>query len=271
MMDNFFQILSDRALWGALVFYFAGFFLALIFAINKNLSRPWILRLILICAAAMNLAGWLLRWQASYDLGFAYAPLTNVYESLIFCALSAGALTTFLSFRFIHWAALYSIVPFVLLALAGLETKGLAPIIPALKSNWLLAHVSFCFLAYGAFFIAAIFGLAMIIKKDSAEVKKAQNILGGLLVFGFITLTLGIIFGAIWAERAWGRFWGWDPKETWSLITWAIYALTLHLKNRSNFSGRTLGFLALVGFFLVLFTYFGVGRWLAGLHSYGIT
>ena len=89
-----------------------------------------------------------------------------------------------------------------------------------------------------------------------------------LIMFGFLFLSAGIITGAVWANSAWGRYWGWDPKETWSLITWFIYATLLHAKLMRGWHGRRIAFLSILGFFAVLFTYFGVNL-LPGLHSYG--
>jgi len=89
-----------------------------------------------------------------------------------------------------------------------------------------------------------------------------------LIMFGFLFLSAGIITGAVWANSAWGRYWGWDPKETWSLITWFIYATLLHAKMMRGWHGRRIAFLSILGFFAVLFTYFGVNL-LPGLHSYG--
>ncbi|UCH19579.1 MAG: c-type cytochrome biogenesis protein CcsB, partial [Deltaproteobacteria bacterium] len=89
-----------------------------------------------------------------------------------------------------------------------------------------------------------------------------------LIVFGFLFLSVGIITGAVWANSAWGRYWGWDPKETWSLITWFVYATLLHAKMMRGWQGRRIAYLSLLGFAAVVFTYFGVNL-LPGLHSYG--
>jgi cytochrome c-type biogenesis protein CcsB len=87
-------------------------------------------------------------------------------------------------------------------------------------------------------------------------------------MFGFLFLSAGIITGAVWANSAWGRYWGWDPKETWSLITWFVYATLLHARLTRGWHGKRIAFLSMVGFAAVLFTYFGVNL-LPGLHSYG--
>jgi len=89
-----------------------------------------------------------------------------------------------------------------------------------------------------------------------------------MVVFGFLFLTIGIITGAVWANSAWGKYWTWDPKETWSLITWLIYAIFMHLRIMRGWSGRSLAYVSILGFLAVLFTYFGVNYLLSGLHSY---
>ncbi len=88
-----------------------------------------------------------------------------------------------------------------------------------------------------------------------------------MVVIGFFLLALGIITGAVWAHSAWGSYWTWDPKETWSLITWLIYAVILHSRLLRGWRGKRIAILSIIGFFCVLFTYFGV-NYLAGLHSY---
>jgi cytochrome c-type biogenesis protein CcsB len=88
-----------------------------------------------------------------------------------------------------------------------------------------------------------------------------------MIMFGFLFLTLGIITGAVWANSAWGTYWSWDPKETWSLITWFIYAILLHLRLMRGWNGKRIAIVSIIGFMAVLFTYFGVNL-LPGLHSY---
>ena len=118
------------------------------------------------------------------------------------------------------------------------------PLVPALQSNWLLAHVITCFVGYAAFAIAAALGIMYLVKnvllaKSAARadqrsscppLKMLDDIIHKSMIFGFIWLSAGIITGAIWANSAWGTYWSWDPKETWSLITWFVYAFTLHAR-----------------------------------------
>ncbi|MEA3428737.1 MAG: c-type cytochrome biogenesis protein CcsB, partial [Thermodesulfobacteriota bacterium] len=153
------------------------------------------------------------------------------------------------------------------------------PLIPALKSNWLIAHVVTCFLGYAGFAIA--FGVSLLYlfkKKDKAGKTGAfihfpeSHVLDELtyqtITFGFLFLTIGIITGSVWANSAWGSYWSWDPKETWSLITWFIYATLLHARMMRGWTGKRIAYLSIIGFIAVIFTYFGVNL-LPGLHSYG--
>ena len=135
-----------------------------------------------------------------------------------------------------------------------------------------------CFLAYAAFALG--FGAALLyllISRGARNTAQPQKFLLGApemddliyraIMIGFFLLTLGILTGAVWAESAWGRYWSWDPKETWSLITWLVYAALLHSRMVRGWRGKKLAILSIIGFCCVLFTYFGV-NYLAGLHSY---
>ncbi|MBW2443856.1 MAG: c-type cytochrome biogenesis protein CcsB, partial [Deltaproteobacteria bacterium] len=230
-------------------------------------------------------------------------------------------------------------IAFLAMAYASLKTgisSEIQPLIPALKSNWLIAHVITCFIGYAAFatsfgigsmylmkqgpdaeavtwldiakpltlfiflllfsrvLLVRSWGMAIIIalplclifyigvllsRRIPADIK--DRLLGmfpetaildelnyQVILFGFLFLSIGIISGAVWANSAWGRYWGWDPKETWSLVTWFIYATLLHARMMRGWRGRRIAYLSLVGFAAVLFTYFGVNL-LPGLHSYG--
>ena len=214
--------------------------------------------------------------------------------------------------------------------------SAIQPLIPALKSNWLIAHVIACFIGYAAFALAfgvsamylmkkgrdaepiiwveivkpltlfvfatlfsrvlfvpswvsavivaipiclVFYGIIFLARKMPAE-SKAKLLdrfpnsvildeLGyQLILLGFLFLSVGIITGAVWAHSAWGRYWGWDPKETWSLITWFVYATLLHARTTRGWHGKRIAFLSMFGFAAVMFTYFGVNL-LPGLNSYG--
>jgi cytochrome c-type biogenesis protein CcsB len=158
----------------------------------------------------------------------------------------------------------------------------ITPLIPALQSNWLIAHVVTCFIGYAAFTVAGGLGVMYLLRASSEsnqrpgymaatlpDLKVIDDVTHKCIVFGFIWLSAGIITGAIWANEAWGTYWSWDPKETWSIITWFLYALILHARFTRGWRGRRIAWLAILGFFAILFTYFGVNFLLSGLHSYG--
>lgn len=166
--------------------------------------------------------------------------------------------------------------PFLILAYASLSSNvncTIQPLIPALQSNWLISHVISSFLAYACFTIA--FGTSILyllkIKMKMSMLPDAlflDEVTYKMVSIGFVLLTLGIITGAAWADRAWGRYWGWDPKETWSLITWLIYGAFLHTHLARGWRGVKLSLVSIIGFIAVIFTYLGVNYVLSGLHSY---
>lgn len=158
----------------------------------------------------------------------------------------------------------------VLLAISSTIASDLRPLMPALQSNWLHIHVATAIIAYGTFAVAFCLGVVYLSKSPSSalEMKQIDQCIYRLVVFGFTFLTLVIITGAVWAEQAWGKWWSWDPKETWSLVTWIVYAVYLHARNTREWRGRKTVWMVVIGFLVVLFTLFGVSVLLPGLHSY---
>ncbi|MGC8490452.1 MAG: c-type cytochrome biogenesis protein CcsB [Syntrophobacteraceae bacterium] len=232
-------------------------------------------------------AGIGLRWAESYKMGYGHIPLADMYESLVFASWAIMIIYLVFEWRIRQRAmgVLPALFSFLAMAYAsfskGVDSK-IQPLVPALKSNWLIAHVVTCFLGYSAF--AVSFGLSalyLVKKKYGDEVEVQNGALAflpsvsqlewfnyQLVLFGFLWLSVGIITGAVWANSAWGTYWSWDPKETWSLITWLIYAAVLHARNLKGWKGEKTAWLSMIGFGCVLFTYFGVNFLLSGLHSY---
>jgi cytochrome c-type biogenesis protein CcsB len=250
----------------------------------------------LITAAAFLLqtAGIIMRWVESYKMGYGHAPLSNMYESLVFFSWSIIIFYLWLEFKYKNRLIGAFSVPFAFFSMAyasfaGEISQEIKPLIPALQSNWLIAHVISCFIGYAAFAVACGLGFMYLMKAASepATKKEAKNrsnaglldtlpslrviddITHKTMLFGFLWLSIGIITGAVWANSAWGTYWSWDPKETWSLITWFIYASALHARYVRNWAGKRIAWLAIIGFFSVIFTYYGVNFLLSGLHSYG--
>lgn len=233
-------------------------------------------------AAAGNLAGIVLRWVESYQMGYGHAPLSNLYESLVFFALCIAALSLFVELRYkLRIIGVVAIpIAFLAMAYASLPKvdSSIEPLIPALQSNWLIAHVITCFIGYAGFAVAFGISILYFIKASAPpgdgglgnkipQTEMLDELTHQMVMFGFLFLSAGIITGAVWANQAWGRYWGWDPKETWSLITWLIYASLLHARLMRGWTGKRIAVLSLVGFIAVIFTYFGVNL-LPGLHSY---
>lgn len=261
----------------AAVFYLA----ALIFR-KPPWTRP--ARWIVAAAVAVTTAGIILRWVESYQMGIGHAPLSNLYESLVFFAWTAGVIYLFVEFKYKNAliGAFVTPIAFLAMAYASLSpniSDRIQPLVPALKSNWLIAHVVTCFFGYAAFAIA--FGMSIMYLMKARNPRRTEGIVGHLpkldvldelthrmVLFGFLFLTVGIITGSVWANSAWGSYWSWDPKETWSLITWFVYAGLLHARLMRGWQGRQIAYLSILGFAAVLFTYFGVNL-LPGLHSYG--
>jgi cytochrome c-type biogenesis protein CcsB len=228
-----------------------------------------------------------LRWKESYDLGMGHAPLSNLYESVVFFAWSIVLVFGIIDAKYKYRVIGAFVMPFALLAMTWGQLylpSDINPLMPALQSNWLTYHVLTCFLGYAAFAVACGVSIMYLIKAKSEE--KATDAAGGLLsvfpptkvlddlnykaiMVGFPLLTLGIITGAAWANYAWGTYWSWDPKETWSLIVWFIYAAFLHARFTKGWVGRRAAWLSIIGFAATIFCYLGVNLFLSGLHSYG--
>ena len=240
--------------------------------------------------ALLGLAGQtvslIIRWKTSYDLGIGHVPLSNFYESLIFFAWAIVLFYAVMEWRLKNRTLGVFVLPvaFLLMAYASISpnvNSRIEPLIPALQSNWLTSHVLTCFMGYAAFTVAFALGIMFFVKKMSGKDENkspvffrllpAESILDELMhqsaVLGFVFLTMGIITGSVWAHYAWGSYWSWDPKETWSLITWLIYALMLHARNVRGWRGKRMALMTIIGFGCVLFTYLGVNL-LPGLHSY---
>ena len=264
----------------------AAFYLGLL--IFKQPRAGQIGMLLALAGVVVQTAAIGLRWYESYQLGHGHAPLTNMYESLVFFAWCTTLLYLYLEYRYKARVVGAFVLPCAAVAMAYASFSDriddrINPLIPALQSNWLIAHVVTCFIGYAAFAVAGGLGLMYLIKRRAVQRQAPADSIGGSLpelrviddlthrtiVFGFLWLSAGIITGAVWANEAWGTYWSWDPKETWSIITWFLYASTLHARFTRGWSGRRIAWLAIAGFVAVFFTYFGVNFLLSGLHSYG--
>ncbi|MGD0624285.1 MAG: c-type cytochrome biogenesis protein CcsB [Thermodesulfobacteriota bacterium] len=235
----------------------------------------------------IHAAAILWRWVESYQLGIGHAPLSNMYESLVFFSWCIAFLYLLWEWKLQSRVLGAFAMPFAFLFIAyaslapGVSDR-IDPLIPALQSNWLHAHVITCFLSYSSFALSCAVSVMYLLKLRKKE--KGQKEAGWMALFpsldaldtlvyktivvGFPLLTIGIVTGAAWANYAWGSYWSWDPKETWSLITWFVYAIFLHARFAREWRGKRTAALSIIGFLAVIFTYFGVNYVLSGLHSY---
>ncbi len=220
------------------------------------------------------------RWLAVH-----HAPWSNMYEFTI--AFTAGITVFYAGFERFYQdddhaqsarvlGALTLPVVFTMLVLtAAFFPSEVRPLVPALQNADLLAvHVAAMILAYSALsvsFAAAVLYLAQGKGNRFARLPDGQtldDIAYRSVMLGFPLLAIGIALGAYWANSAWGRYWGWDPKETSALVTWLIYGIYLHMRGLRNWSGTRSAVVLIAGFGAVMFTYFAVNLWVSGLHSY---
>lgn len=236
------------------------------------------------CATGIFCAGLVLngimvigRWIES-----GHAPFANLYESLVFYALCITAvylgLEVFYRFRVV--GALASVMAMLVLAYASMQDETIRPLMPALQSNWLTVHVITYFIGYAAFGISFMTSIVYLVARpfikqaaSNPETADDETVTPGkfdklgyqLVALGFPFLTLGLITGAVWAKKAWGDYWSWDPKETWSLITWLVYLAYLHLPlvlPKMNLKRTKIPVIQsvclLIAFSVVAFTYLGL-------------
>lgn len=200
-------------------------------------------------------------------------PFSSLYEFLILLAGLISAMYLFLGRTMENEKAGAVVVP-LLVMLYGYGLNGLGevrPLVPALQSIWLQIHVAVAIIAYSFFtlsFAAALLSLWSREERGLALPFNPEKLIYITVKWGFTFMTLVLITGAVWAEEVWGSRWTWDPKETWALITWLIYAIYLHLYRSAKWSSRIRAWVAAAGFAAVVFTLLGVSFLLPGVHSY---
>ena len=239
---------------------------------------------ICIVAAVVSTAAIGVRWAESYKLGIGRIPVTNLYESLVFFAWTINLFYLLVEWKYKNRTLGAFVMPiaFGTMLFALTNESSIQPLVPALQSYWLHAHVITCFVGYAAFAVSAGVAIMYLMKAKREERKvtggvvalfPSTKVLDDLvyksIIWGFPFLTAGIITGAAWANYAWGTYWSWDPKETWSLIVWLVYAAFLHARVTRGWHGRRAAILSIIGFLATIFCYLGVNLVLSGLHSYG--
>jgi cytochrome c-type biogenesis protein CcsB len=267
-----YQLVENVAFTVTFVVYIisAVLFLVHVSGITKKLERV---------AMLITLIGFLFHTVAMVvrTLGAGRLPFSNQYEFAL--SFGWGIVLSFLvlhkMYKFSSIGAFVMPLGILVMGYASLQSRAVRPLMPALQSHWLTFHVGTAILSYGAFALAC--GIAVIYIIDSKRTSEKRILKDPeisdmlsyrVIVFGLLMLTIVIISGAIWAQKAWSRYWAWDPKETWSLITWIIYAIYLHLRLRRNWRGKAAAWFAIIGFISVLFTFVGVNILLPSIHSY---
>ena len=240
-----------------------------------------ILIALLVIAFLAHTSGVLLRWYIS-----GRAPWANAYESMICTSwmLVGGGLLFARWFRILP--ALAGLLGGIMLFVAGLNhlNPEITPLVPVLQSYWLMSHVAIIMIGYVFFALCALTGLFNLILmsllsatnrvKLQFRIREFTLLNEMAMILGLFFMTAGTFLGAIWANVSWGRYWGWDPKETWALISIVVYALVLHIRFIPLLKGKTtwcFNLLSVVAIFSVIMTWFGVNYYLSGLHSYGKT
>ncbi|MDP3176978.1 MAG: cytochrome c biogenesis protein CcsA [Spirochaetaceae bacterium] len=226
----------------------------------------------LLLAAALLAATTVAR---SFQIGF--PALTGTFESLVFyaamvCAVCfAYRVQKKLPFaRAVQFGATFFALVLLAVASSPLAPKDALAPIPALRSLWLLAHVALSFVGEAFFVAAFVASILQLATKDAGKREDFDRITYTAIAVGFPIFTAGaLVFGAIWAERAWGSWWSWDPKETWALVTWLVYTAYLHVRLTKSKKGPIPAWISVLGFLCTVFTFFGVNYLLPGLHSYG--
>jgi cytochrome c-type biogenesis protein CcsB len=200
-----------------------------------------------------------------------------MYEFSVAGALAAvGVFLVLLTRRDVRYLGVFVLVPVLLslgLAITVLYTDA-EQLVPALQSYWLTIHVTAAIVSFGTFTVGAGLTLLYLLRRGAKRpgwlpsADTLDRVAYRVHAFAFPLWTFAIMAGAIWAEDAWGRYWGWDPKETWALVTWVVYAAYLHARATAGWRGRGAAWIALAGYCCFLFNYFGVNIWITGLHSY---
>jgi len=304
IFDNVFKnlIYDPVSTIGILVFYILLINLPIsLFSVftKKSSSIVRILTILVNLFIALQL---IFRWSIS-----GHFPISNLYESLYFLVwgISLGHLLIEREYQSPMIPAIAIPIELLTIAFACFvlpeDLKLSSNLVPALRSSWLIMHVSVVMLSYSALIIGSLLSASVLFVNTNQplQIRSSSVGIGGFkisnsyslkniiqpiefsnseeldtlsyrsILVGFVLLTLGLISGAVWANEAWGTWWSWDPKETWAFITWLFYAAYLHMRISKGWQGRRPALLATTGFFVVLICYIGVNFLGIGLHSYG--
>ena len=239
-----------------------------------------------LCWAAilMGFTGMMVRWYESYLLGadIGHIPVSNLYEVFVLFCLITALFTVFYEEKYATRQVsafilliISAAVGFLLWYMSSRDAQEIQPLVPALQSWWMKIHVPANFIGYGTFALAAMVGVAYLVKSKGVLVDRLpslevlDDIMYKAIAVGFAIFTIATILGALWAADAWGGYWSWDPKETWALIVWLNYAAWLHMRLMKGLRGQIAAWWAVIGLLVTTFAFLGVNMFLSGLHSYG--
>ncbi len=275
---------NNSSLFMSLMPYFLVLGLTLLFFQLIKLVRPkwqfkWILRgglILIVIAFALYTFGLGIRWYIS-----GHAPWSNGYESMLYIGWStllAGLLFSKQSPISLSVTAFFTGIILMVAHLSWMNPE-ITNLVPVLKSYWLTIHVAIIVASYGFLALGALLGFLNLIlfgtktaktnATFSLTIEELSSISEMAMTVGLYLLTIGAFLGGIWANESWGRYWGWDPKETWSAVTILVYAFILHMRFIPGMKGlTTFNFWSVIGFSSVIMTYLGVNYYLAGMHSY---
>jgi ABC-type transport system involved in cytochrome c biogenesis permease subunit len=243
------------------------------FLLRRENRRDPVSHWLLLAAGALLVATLVRR-----SLAIGFVAVTGTYESLLFfaaaiCVVLFGlrmARRTRSMSPFVLFGATIVCLVLLMISSSPLAPRDIQPPIPALRSFWLVLHVLFSFIGEAFFVVSFVAAIAFLASHNEHRRDDMDRLVATSIGIGYPIFTAGaLIFGAIWAQTAWGSWWSWDPKETWALITWLLYTAYLHTRLSKKLRGRTSAILAIAGFLATVFTYFGVNFLLSGLHSYG--
>ncbi|HEY6491757.1 MAG TPA: c-type cytochrome biogenesis protein CcsB [Trebonia sp.] len=250
-------------------------------------AGPWVR-----VAVTLSAIGMLAHLIAIITRGLAVhrAPWGNMYEFVTALTCVAAIFFGYIVVRYRAWPLGVFVIGAVTISLGlaeALINTPAGPLVPALQSYWLSIHVTAMTLATGIFFVAAVLGILYLVSERYRKRVAAGKIPGGnglieripsaeqldkltyrTVVFGFPVWTFGVMAGAIWADQAWGRYWGWDPVETWAFVTWVIYAAYLHARATAGWRGSRAHYIQLLAFATLMINIFVIQIFVTGMHSY---
>ncbi len=304
ILNNLFKnlIYDPVSFLGLLIFYILLINLPISLVAVFKKKSSFAVRLFTVLTNLLITSQLLFRWSIS-----GHFPISNLYESLYFLAwgISMGQLLIEREYQSPIIPSIAIPIELLTVAFASFvlpeDLKSSSNLVPALRSSWLVMHVSVVMLSYAALIIGSLLSASVLIvnKNKPLQIRSSSTGVGGFkisnnypindltdpiqfsnseeldtlsyrsILIGFVLLTLGLISGAVWANEAWGTWWSWDPKETWAFISWMFYAAYLHMRISKGWQGRRPAILATIGFIVVLICYLGVNFLGLGLHSYG--